>query len=70
VATKAEEKYAAVVKARAAGQRTHTPEGQCLIEPHFVLDPLRPQAADWEAEIARLQAEALSRTPKKQLKRA
>lgn len=65
-ATKAEEKYEAVVAARAAGHRTHSPEGRCLIEPDFALDPLRPQAAEWEAEIARLHTEVLSRTPKKQ----
>ncbi len=68
-ATKAEEKYAAVVTARAAGQQTHSPEGDCLIESDFALDPLRPRAADWETEIARLHAKALSRAPKKKIKR-
>jgi transposase len=69
-ATRAEEKYEALVAARAAGQQTHTAEGQCLIKPDFALDPLRPQTADWEAEIARLHAEVLRRTPKPSLKRA
>jgi transposase len=63
-ATRAEEKYEAIVAARAAGQRTHSVEGDCLMKPDFALDPLRPQAADWETEIARLQAQALRDAPK------
>lgn len=63
-ATRAEEKYEAIVAARAAGQRTHSVEGDCLMKPDFALDPLRPQAADWETEIARLQAQALRDVPK------
>jgi hypothetical protein len=34
------------------------------MKPDFALDPLRPQAADWETEIARLQAQALRDVPK------
>jgi transposase len=72
-ATRAEEKYQALVAERAAGRRTHSPEGQCLIQlsgqEQTTLDPLRPQAADWEAEIARINARILSQTPKKEIKR-
>lgn len=58
-ATKAEEKYAEIVRGRASGKQTHSDEGQCLINPDCGLDPLSPRVADWEAEIARLQTEAL-----------
>lgn len=69
-ATQAEEKYQALVAQRAAGHRSHAPEGQCPIrQEQTALDPLRPQAADWEAEIAGIQDRILSQTPKKEIKR-
>jgi len=69
-ATQAEEKYQALVAERAAGHKTHSPDGQCLIrQQQTALDPLRPQAADWETEIARIRDRILNQTPKKEIKR-
>jgi len=69
-ASRAEQRYEAIVSERAAGHKTHSPEGPCLVKQEQTsLDPLRPQAADWEAEIARINARILSQAPKKEIKR-
>ncbi len=69
-AERVEQRYEAIVSERAAGHKTHSPEGQCLVRPEQTsLDPLRPQAADWEVEIAKINARILSQAPKKEIKR-
>jgi transposase len=69
-ATTAEQKYETIVRERADGKQTHSLEGQCLIgQEQTALDPIRPQAEDWQAELAKINARVLNQAPKKQVKR-
>jgi len=69
-AAAAEQKYETIVQERAAGKRTHSPEGQCLVGQELTaLDPTRPQAEAWQAENNKIKARVLSQTPKKPIKR-
>lgn len=64
-ATRAEAKYAEIVAERASGKQTHSPEAGCQTgQEQITLDPLRPLAEDWEAEIARITARVLSQAAK------